>query len=199
MVWCYGILWISPKVNSQQKLKVLANMKRPFVSLPGILAAGAGDADGAGDTDDEVFRLPFALLLLLYGNGLLTGTLLRDAALELRGLVNVAPWMRWIRWIRCTAHVTKAWQNSIFLWHITTQETAKINHDNHVVSKRGWSCWVKKNNASWFIEGSLEVKLPTIWTDGKAEVGRVREEKKRSEKIREEKEWEERIGRCAKR
>ena len=31
-------------------------------------------------------------------------------------------------------------------------------------------------------EGSLEVKLPTIWTDGKAEVGRVREEEKRSEK-----------------
>ena len=28
------------------------------------------------------------------------------------------------------------------------------------------------------IEGSLEVKLPTIWRDGKAEVGRVREEKK---------------------
>ena len=27
------------------------------------------------------------------------------------------------------------------------------------------------------IEGSLEVKLPTIWRDGKAEVGRVREEK----------------------
>jgi hypothetical protein len=40
----------------------------------------------------------------------------------------------------------------------------------------------------WFIEGSLEVKLPTIWTDGKAEVGRVREEKSRREKIREEKE-----------
>ena len=37
------------------------------------------------------------------------------------------------------------------------------------------------------IEGSLEVKLPTIWRNGKAEVGRVRE-KKRSEKIREEKE-----------
>jgi hypothetical protein len=30
-------------------------------------------------------------------------------------------------------------------------------------------------------EGSLEVKLPTIWTDGKAEVGRVREEKRREE------------------
>jgi hypothetical protein len=29
-------------------------------------------------------------------------------------------------------------------------------------------------------EGSLEVKLPTIWTDGKG--GRVREEERRSEK-----------------
>ena len=48
-------------------------------------------------------------------------------------------------------------------------------------------------------EGSLEVKLPTIWTDGKAEVGRVREEKSRREKIREEKESEERRCRCAKR
>ena len=37
------------------------------------------------------------------------------------------------------------------------------------------------------IEGILEVKLPTIWTDGKAAVRRVREQKKRSEKIREEK------------
>ena len=46
---------------------------------------------------------------------------------------------------------------------------------------------------NWFVEGSLEVKLPTIWTDGKAEVGRVRDEKKRSEKIREE-----RRCRCAK-
>ena len=38
------------------------------------------------------------------------------------------------------------------------------------------------------IEGSLEVTLPTIWTNGKAEVGRVRDKKNRSEKIREEKE-----------
>jgi len=30
-------------------------------------------------------------------------------------------------------------------------------------------------------EGSLEVKLPTTWTDRKAEVGRVREEKKRED------------------
>ena len=49
------------------------------------------------------------------------------------------------------------------------------------------------------IEGSLEVKLPTIRTDGKAKVGRVRAEKKRSEKIREEKEREERRCTLAKR
>jgi len=36
------------------------------------------------------------------------------------------------------------------------------------------------------VEGSLEVKLPTIWTDGKAEVGRVREEKRREEERRSE-------------
>jgi hypothetical protein len=53
----------------------------------------------------------------------------------------------------------------------------------------------KKN----FIEGSLEVKLPTIWTDGKAEVGRVREQKRRRETIREEKESEERRCRCVNR
>jgi hypothetical protein len=38
-----------------------------------------------------------------------------------------------------------------------------------------------------FIEGSLEVKLPTIWTDEKVEVGRAREEKRRRKKIGEEK------------
>ena len=47
-------------------------------------------------------------------------------------------------------------------------------------------------------EGSLEVKLPTIWADGKAEVRRVRKEKSRREKIREEKESEDRRCRCAK-
>jgi len=49
------------------------------------------------------------------------------------------------------------------------------------------------------IEGSLEVKLPTIWTDGKAEVGRVTEEKSRREKIKKEKVSEERRSRCTKR
>ena len=45
---------------------------------------------------------------------------------------------------------------------------------------------VKGSNPIILIEGSLEVKLPTLWTDGKAEVGRVSEEKRRSKKIREE-------------
>jgi hypothetical protein len=40
----------------------------------------------------------------------------------------------------------------------------------------------------FIIKGSLEVKLSTIWTEGTAEVARVREEKRRREKIREEKE-----------
>ena len=34
-------------------------------------------------------------------------------------------------------------------------------------------------------EGSLEVKLPTIWTDTKAEVERAREEKKREDQTKE--------------
>ena len=41
------------------------------------------------------------------------------------------------------------------------------------------------------IERSLEVKLPTIWTDGRAEVGRVREEKVRRKKFRGKQRWEE--------
>ena len=51
----------------------------------------------------------------------------------------------------------------------------------------------------WYTEGILEVKLPTTWTDEKAEVERVREEKRRRKKIRQEKESEERRCRCAKR
>ena len=40
-------------------------------------------------------------------------------------------------------------------------------------------------------EGSLDVKLPTIWTDGKAEVGRAREGQRREEKRRRKKRREE--------
>ena len=46
---------------------------------------------------------------------------------------------------------------------------------------------------------SLEVKLPTTWTDEKAETGRVREKKRRRKKIKKEKVSEERRSRCAKR
>jgi len=38
----------------------------------------------------------------------------------------------------------------------------------------------------YIIKGSLEVKLPAIWTDGKAEVGRAREEKRRRKKKKED-------------
>ena len=47
---------------------------------------------------------------------------------------------------------------------------------------------ITRNNVT---EGSLEVKLPTIWTDGRAEVGRVREEKVRRKKFRGKQRWEE--------
>ena len=40
------------------------------------------------------------------------------------------------------------------------------------------------NYSNIMIEGSLEVKLPTIWTDEEAEMGRVREENRRSKKIK---------------
>ena len=64
--------------------------------------------------------------------------------------------------------------------------TCRILYSGHVLDPGASSACI--------IEGSLEVKLPTIWTVGKAQVGRVREEKKSSEKIREE-----RRCRCAKR
>ena len=43
---------------------------------------------------------------------------------------------------------------------------------------------------------SVEVKLPTVWTDGKAEVARVREEKGRRKNVREEKVKEPQERRC---
>ena len=54
--------------------------------------------------------------------------------------------------------------------------------DNDAQRDRSWQSWP-------MAEGSLEVKLPTIWTDRKAEVESVREEKVRRKKIRQEKEW----------
>jgi hypothetical protein len=54
--------------------------------------------------------------------------------------------------------------------------------DSRLISPLSWANGI-------LIEGSLEVKLPTIWTDGRAEVGRVREEKESGD----------RRSRCAKR
>ena len=45
---------------------------------------------------------------------------------------------------------------------------------------------------NYIIEGSLEVNLSTTWTDQKAEVGRVREEKRREEKKKEDQKTENR-------
>jgi hypothetical protein len=38
-----------------------------------------------------------------------------------------------------------------------------------------------------FVKGSFDVKLPTIWKDGKAEAGRVREEKRKEKEERRKK------------
>ena len=46
---------------------------------------------------------------------------------------------------------------------------------------------VVQNNVVVVVEGSLEVKLPTILTDEKTEVGRAREEKRREEERKSEK------------
>ena len=64
--------------------------------------------------------------------------------------------------------------------------------------RRGAAAWFLENDFRWdvfLIEGSLEVKLPTIWTDEKKRwsrrIEKRREEKRREEKRREEKRREE--------
>ena len=64
-----------------------------------------------------------------------------------------------------------------------------INDYNVTNHRMEWN--IPEKNDYIINEGSLEVKLPTVWTDGKAEVGRVREERK----IREEKESRETVRR----
>ena len=83
-------------------------------------------------------------------------------------------------------------------------DTVAVNVDHPMASAKAgaeadWSidndiCIVSFRQSRYVkvIEGSLEVKLPTIWIDEKAEVGRVKEEKRRRKKIREEKEAEDR-------
>ena len=80
---------------------------------------------------------------------------------------------------------------------------------------RGVSLWIKiwHHNLSYyniyifrgdehsyiFIEGSLEVKLPTIWTDEKKSAAEAERRERLEERRVEEKESEERRCRCAKR
>ena len=50
----------------------------------------------------------------------------------------------------------------------------------NLVLRKPWFQPISKKNKfkkKQVIEGSLEVKLPTIWTDRTAEVGKAREEK----------------------
>ena len=67
-----------------------------------------------------------------------------------------------------------------------------MDPENH--TDRKLRQYVLKKMERLLIEGSLEVKLPTIWTDEK----QSREEAERRERL-EEKESEERRCRCAKR
>ena len=68
-------------------------------------------------------------------------------------------------------------------WDLTTGKQ-RGHHDAHDTShtmKIILGCifvWNAERDEKELVEGSLEVKLPTIWTDGKAEV-------RRREKIRE--------------
>ena len=69
----------------------------------------------------------------------------------------------------------------IISYHITSYHVISY----HIISYHSKTQYITIHYITYYIvEGSLEVKLPTICRDGKAEVGRVREEKSRSEKIR---------------
>ena len=54
-------------------------------------------------------------------------------------------------------------------------------------------------NIIYLVEGSLEVKLPTIWTDEKQSGAEAERRERLEERRSEEKESEERRCRCAKR
>ena len=82
---------------------------------------------------------------------------------------------------------------------LLSPKTSGKSFSQEIGSRKKWVHELSQTiwHVSCFIGASLEVKLPTIWTDGKAEVWRVQEEKT-SEKIRAEKEREERRCRCTK-
>ena len=95
---------------------------------------------------------------------------------------------QYISWWRCKQRVCKC--VPLLMWNLIWMMLAKnCNKEQHPIPK-----WRTRSSTllSWLksiqidksiVEGSLEVKLPTIWTDGKAEVRRVREEKGRRQKV----------------
>ena len=72
-------------------------------------------------------------------------------------------------------------------WHCLHPQPCEWPGSGHKLHSKG----AEDLNTVYIIEEKIEVKLPTVWTDGKAEVGRVREEKESVER-RSEKESEER-------
>ena len=90
----------------------------------------------------------------------------------------------------CKLHLPLCWLIPNFGWLTSSTGWILTSYfeDPHV-----WRLIIKYSSCTaiillWLIEGILEVKLPTIWTDEKAEVRRARrEQSQRGEKIRRKK------------
>ena len=90
------------------------------------------------------------------------------------------------KYMEIYGNIRKPWTFLLTLWHFMALKISKQVSDRFLVSMAMIIIFELLS-----IEGSLEVKLPIIWTDGRAEVGRIREEKRREGKRREEKRREE--------
>ena len=104
----------------------------------------------------------------------------------------------------CLDHSTHGHVSAMFFSHVGIHMCVLVGNNvilGHPPTNPHSSKVANPNTCQYLcnLSNSLEVNLPTIWTNGKAEVGRVRKEKSRREKIREEKESEERRCRCANR
>ena len=112
------------------------------------------------------FRCLYRITLKMQNGSQLIGLLNRVSQIM---TWTIASWRRWIR-----LEITK---NEV-LWSSSYFDEGPIIYI-YIYMILSWAL------GNLFAKRSLEVKLPTIWTDGKAEVGRVRErraEERRSEK-----------------
>ena len=101
---------------------------------------------------------------------------------------------------RHAVHVLCAWARRWCHWDFAHGRWRARYQRNENQGEFPWHSMIQPSRKTEpILEGSLDVKLPTLWTDGKAEVGRGREEKGRIKKIREEKASDERRCRGAKR